>query len=247
MYAVIETGGKQYRVELGAEIQVDRMDARPGDAIMLDRVLLVADGEATAVGQPLVDGASVAAEVLRQERGEKIVVFKYKPKARTRVKQGHRAELTTLRIADIAFGGKSAAHEARETESKKSKALREAERQAEMKAAADRELAAKLAAATAPERAEPEMSEPETAAPKRTTKRTSTPSDETAATTPTVLEEPAVEADPALTPTAHKSARTTRTAVEPAAATDSDTTSTPADGGSEAGLEAAGTDTKKDE
>jgi hypothetical protein len=94
-----------------------------------------------------VDGATVSAQVLRQERGEKIVVFKYKPKARTRVKQGHRAELTTLRIADIAFGGKSAAKDARQADSKKDKAQREAEQQAEQQAAADRELAAKLAAA----------------------------------------------------------------------------------------------------
>src|SRR6185503_195018 len=130
-----------YRVELGAEIQVDRLDAHPGDAITLDRVLLVADGDATAVGQPLVAGATVSAEVLRQVRGDKIVVFKYKPKARTRVKQGHRAELTTLRIADIAFDGKSAAKDAQQAESKKGKAQREAEKQAEQQAAVDRELA----------------------------------------------------------------------------------------------------------
>jgi large subunit ribosomal protein L21 len=146
MYAVIETGGKQYRVELGSVIRVDRLSAQPGDSITLDRVLLIADGDATAVGQPVVDGATVRAEVLGQERGEKIVVFKYKPKARTRVKKGHRAELTTLRIADIAFGGKSAAKEAQQAESRKDKAAREAEKEAERQAAADRELAARLAA-----------------------------------------------------------------------------------------------------
>jgi large subunit ribosomal protein L21 len=175
MYAVIESGGKQYRVELGAEIQVDRLDARPGDAITLDRVLLVADGDSTAVGRPVVDGASVSAQVLRQERGDKIVVFKYKPKARARVKKGHRAELTTLRIADIAFGGKSAAKEAERAESRKSKATREAEQQAEEKAAADRELAARLASAAAATEAESQpaatdaASEP--AAPKRAARR----------------------------------------------------------------------------
>ena len=113
MYAVIESGGKQYRVELGSEIQVDRLDVQPGDSITLDRVLLVADGDATAVGRPVVDGASVSAEVLRQERGDKVIVFKYKPKARTRVKKGARADLTRLRIADIAFGGRSAAEDAK--------------------------------------------------------------------------------------------------------------------------------------
>ena len=111
MYAVIETGGKQYRVELGSEIEVDRMDVEPGQTIDLERVLLVADGDEAAIGQPVVDGARVSASVLRQSRGDKIVVFKYKPKARTRVKQGHRADLTVLRIADIAWAGRSAAKE----------------------------------------------------------------------------------------------------------------------------------------
>jgi large subunit ribosomal protein L21 len=180
MYAVIESGGKQYRVELGSEIQVDRLDVRPGESITLERVLLVADGDEASVGQPLVDGASVSAEVLRQERGEKIVVFKYKPKARTRVKKGHRAELTTLRIADIAVGGKSAAKAAQQAESRKGKAQKEAEQAAEEKAAADRELAAKLAAA-------------ETPAPKRTAKRTRQPEAATAETAPTAA--PAEDAD----------------------------------------------------
>jgi large subunit ribosomal protein L21 len=146
MYAVIESGGKQYHVELGSEIQVDRLDVKPGDNITLDRVLLVADGEATAVGRPIVDGAVVSAEVLRQERGEKVVVFKYKPKARTRVKKGARAELTRLRIAEIAFAGRSAAGEAHAGETRKAKATREAEKVASEKAAADQALAARLAA-----------------------------------------------------------------------------------------------------
>jgi large subunit ribosomal protein L21 len=146
MYAVIESGGKQYRVELGSEIQVDRLDVKAGDSIQLERVLLVADGETTAVGRPVVDGAIVSAEVLRQERGDKVVVFKYKPKARTRVKKGARAELTRLRIADIAFGGRSAADDAQASESRKAKAAREAEKAATEKAATDQALAARLAA-----------------------------------------------------------------------------------------------------
>jgi large subunit ribosomal protein L21 len=157
MYAVIESGNKQYRVELGSEIQVDHLDVQAGDSITLDRVLLVADGDATAIGQPVVDGATVLAEVLRQERGEKIVVFKYKPKARTRVKKGFRAELTTLRIADIAFGGKSAAKDAKASAARKAKAD---------KAAADKELAAKLAAASEPV-AEAETAESKPKAPSK--------------------------------------------------------------------------------
>jgi len=146
MYAVIESGNKQYRVELGTEIQVDRLDVQAGDSITLDRVLLVADGEETAIGRPVVDGATVLAEVLRQDRGEKIVVFKYKPKARTRVKKGFRAELTALRISDIAFGGRSAAKDAKRSDASKGKAAKAADKAAADKAAADVELAAKLAA-----------------------------------------------------------------------------------------------------
>ena len=164
MYAVIESGGKQHRVELGSEIQVDRLDVRPGDSISLDRVLLVADGDEAAIGQPVVDGATVSAEVVAQDRGQKIIVFKYKPKARTRVKKGFRAELTTLRITDIAFGGKSAAKDAekaRKADAKKAKEAEQAEqaaaaKAAEEQAAADKELAAKLAAAEAEPKPAPE-------------------------------------------------------------------------------------------
>ena len=68
MYAVIETGGKQYRVEVGTELEVELLDASAGDAITLDRVLLVADGDQASIGRPLVAGASVSAEVVRQDR-----------------------------------------------------------------------------------------------------------------------------------------------------------------------------------
>jgi len=112
MYAVIETGGKQYRVEVGTELEVELLEVSPGDAITLDRVLLVADGDTAAIGRPLVENASVAAQVLRQARGEKLINFKYGPKTRRRVKKGHRQELTVLRISDIVLGGRSAAADA---------------------------------------------------------------------------------------------------------------------------------------
>src|ERR671916_903544 len=108
MYAVIETGGKQYRVEVGTELAVDLLDVEPGQAITFDRVLLVGDGDATAVGQPTVADAAVEAEVLRRGRGEKLVVFKYRPKARTRVKKGHRQDHLVLRITDVKVNGRSA-------------------------------------------------------------------------------------------------------------------------------------------
>src|SRR5687767_5660073 len=150
MYAVIESGGKQYRVELGSEIQVDRLEVQPGDSITLDRVLLVADDEQAAIGRPFVDGAVVNADVLDQARGDKVVVFKYRPKARRRVKKGFRASLTTLRISDIAYGGASAAKDAAKDELKRRQAEQEAEQAAAERAAADQALAAKLATQDSP-------------------------------------------------------------------------------------------------
>ena len=151
MYAVIESGGKQYRVELGNEIEVDRLDVEPGQTIHLERVLLVADGDDATIGRPVVEGALVNANVVRQDRGEKLVVFKYKPKARTRVKKGHRADLTVLRIADIALNGRSAAKEAEAVAAEQKAARDAAEKAAAEKAAADQALAAKLAPAPKPE------------------------------------------------------------------------------------------------
>jgi large subunit ribosomal protein L21 len=144
MYAVIETGGKQYRVELGSEFAVERLEGTPGDTIKFDRVLLVADGDTASVGTPVVGDALVTASLVRQDRGDKITVFKYRPKARHRAKNGHRQELTVIRIADIAFGGRSAADEAKAQEKDASAAKAKASAEAEKKATADQALAAKL-------------------------------------------------------------------------------------------------------
>jgi large subunit ribosomal protein L21 len=144
MYAVIETGGKQYRVELGSEFAVERLEGTPGDTIKFDRVLLVADGDKASVGTPVVDDALVTADLVRQDRGEKIIVFKYRPKARHRSKNGHRQEQTIVRIADITFGGRSAASEAEVEQKEASKAKAKAAAEAEKKATADQALAAKL-------------------------------------------------------------------------------------------------------
>ena len=146
MYAVIETGGKQYRVELGTELAVERLDVAPGATINIDRVLLVADGDAREIGTPTVADALVMADVLRQDRGEKLIVFKYRPKARHRSKKGHRQEQTVLRVADIRFNGRSAADEAGKEHKSQAQAHEKAQAEAESKAAADQALAAKLAA-----------------------------------------------------------------------------------------------------
>src|SRR3954452_22092960 len=90
MYAVIETGGKQYRVEVGTELEVELLDAEAGSNITLERVLLVADGDEAAIGRPVVADAAVEAQVVRRDRGDKVISFKYRPKARRRVKHGHR-------------------------------------------------------------------------------------------------------------------------------------------------------------
>jgi large subunit ribosomal protein L21 len=164
MYAVIETGGKQYRVEVGTELEVELLDVEPGKTITIERVLLVADGDDASIGQPVVSGAAVSAEVVRQMRGPKLISFKYRPKARSRVKKGHRQELTVLRISDITLGGKSAAASVKKAEAA---AKTERERLAEaaaVQAAKDAELAAKLAVGT--EAAAPKKAPAKKAAPK---------------------------------------------------------------------------------
>jgi large subunit ribosomal protein L21 len=137
MYAVIETGGKQYRVEVGTELEVELLDAEAGQSITLDRVLLVADGDRASVGQPLVADATVAADVVRQVRGEKVISFKYRPKARRRVMKGHRQELTLLRISDIKLGDRSAADDARAAEDAARSERERVEEAARRQAAAD--------------------------------------------------------------------------------------------------------------
>jgi large subunit ribosomal protein L21 len=149
MYAVIETGGKQYRVEVGTELEVELLDVEPGKTITLERVLLVADGSDSTIGRPLVSGAEVSAEIVRQTRGEKLISFKYRPKARSRVKKGHRQELTILRINDITFDGKSAAKLARKAQDEAKTERQRLEEAALAQGARDAELAAKLTAGAA--------------------------------------------------------------------------------------------------
>src|SRR5688500_11635074 len=145
MYAVIETGGKQYRVEVGTELEVELLDVEPGKTVTIDRVLLVADGDESTIGRPLVADASVSAEVPRQTRGEKLISFKYRPKARSRVKKGHRQELTVLRITDVRLGKRSAADDARKAEADAKTERQRLEEAAAKQAAADAALAEKLA------------------------------------------------------------------------------------------------------
>lgn len=101
MYAIIETGGKQYRVSPGDVIEVERLESEPGGEVAIERVLAVGEGEALQVGAPLVEGATVVARVLAHGRGRKIRGLKYKPKVNYRKRFGHRQPFTRLRIESV--------------------------------------------------------------------------------------------------------------------------------------------------
>ena len=101
MYAIVDTGGKQYRVSPGDIIDVERLPVEEGSTIELDKVLLFADDDKLTVGRPIVERVKVVAEVIGEGKGEKIIVFKYKPKVRYRKKTGHRQIHTRLAIKEI--------------------------------------------------------------------------------------------------------------------------------------------------
>jgi large subunit ribosomal protein L21 len=101
MFAIVETGGKQYKVSPGNALTVERLAFEPGETVDLDRVLMIGDDGGIKVGNPFIGGAKVRAHVLGHERGEKIVVFRYKAKSNYRRRTGHRQDLTRLRITDI--------------------------------------------------------------------------------------------------------------------------------------------------
>ncbi|MGE5618045.1 MAG: 50S ribosomal protein L21 [Sphingomonadaceae bacterium] len=104
MYAVVETGGKQYKVEVGQTVDVERIPAEIGDTVELGRVLMVSTDEGLRLGNPVVAGAKVTGSVVQQGRGKKIVVFRYKPKTRYRKKTGHRQSYTRVVVENIALG-----------------------------------------------------------------------------------------------------------------------------------------------
>ncbi len=101
MYAVIETGGKQYKVQEGDVVFVEKLDAEAGSTVTIDKVLVVANGEDVKVGAPYVDGATVTASVVKNGKEKKIIVYKYKPKKGYHKKQGHRQPYTKIEIQKI--------------------------------------------------------------------------------------------------------------------------------------------------
>ncbi len=101
MFAVIKTGGKQYKVQKDDKLLVEKLDAKEGDKINLEEVLMIADGKKSTLGEPLVKGAVVEAKVVTQTRGPKITVFKKKRRQNYRRKKGHRQDLTMIQITNI--------------------------------------------------------------------------------------------------------------------------------------------------
>lgn len=101
MYAIVETGGKQYKVKSGDTLRVEKLDGEIGETITLEKVLLAGEGDKVNYGMPYLDGAKVTAKIVEQHRTRKIVVFKYKRRKGYRVKKGHRQHYTALRIEEV--------------------------------------------------------------------------------------------------------------------------------------------------
>lgn len=101
MFAVIKTGGKQYKVSPGDKIKIEKVEVFEGEKVVFDQVLLVGDEKQVKIGQPLVAGAKVEGIVLKQGRGKKVIIFKYKAKKREKVKRGHRQPFAEIKIEEV--------------------------------------------------------------------------------------------------------------------------------------------------
>ena len=145
MFAVIKTGGKQYKVAAGDVIKVEKLPGEAGETITLDDVLAVGEGADMKIGSPMVDGAQVSAEILEQGRGDKIIIFKKKRRQNYRRKKGHRQDLTVLRITDVAASGAKKAPAKTAAPKTEDKAEDKAEAQPEAKTEAKKPAAKKTA------------------------------------------------------------------------------------------------------
>ena len=167
MFAVIKSGGRQYKVSVGQTLEVNRLPVEVGELVHFNEVLLISDASNTMIGAPLVDNAEVLATATKQGRGEKLIVFRYKPKKRIRHRRGHRQDLTILTIDDIVAGGKSlitgAAPKSREEEEEELPALAEVETSAES-------IETEAATGEVTETAEPEVEEKKPSRRRRTKK-----------------------------------------------------------------------------
>jgi large subunit ribosomal protein L21 len=171
MFAVIRTGGKQYRVAPNDIIEIEKIAGKPGDIVELAEVILLGGDGGPKTGSPTIQGASVAAEVIEQKRGAKIVVFKKKRRSNYRRTRGHRQSLTALRITEILTDGKKPSKAAARPEPKK--AEKKSEAKAEAKAKSEAKPAKKEAkpAAKKPAAKKPEAKKPARAAAKPKAKK----------------------------------------------------------------------------
>ena len=175
MYALVRTGGKQYRVAKDDTILVERIAADEGAEVILDDVVMLGDGDKVTIGTPRVEGAAVSATVVSQTRGPKIIIFRRKRRKNHRRTQGHRQDLTLLKINAIAEDGKSLkpkAAPARKAAAKEEAAPKAAAKTAAAKKAAAKKAAAKKAAPKAEAKAAPKKAAAKkTAAKKATAKK----------------------------------------------------------------------------
>ena len=141
MYAVVNSGGKQYKVQKGEVLRVEKLSGDVGSSVTFDRVLMFSDGENVSVGQPLLDGVSVEGHIVEQGKAKKIIVFKYKRRKRFRRKNGHRQEFTAIQIDSIIAKGTKAEKgaepkvEAKEPEAPKAAPKKESAEKVEAKKA----------------------------------------------------------------------------------------------------------------
>ena len=114
MYAIIETGGKQYKFEEGKYTDIELLDVKADDKVVFDKIVMLVNGKKSKVGQPYVSGASVEGKILKHDKAKKIIVFKQRPKKGYRKKQGHRQEFTRVMISKIRTSAKKAKEETAE-------------------------------------------------------------------------------------------------------------------------------------
>lgn len=170
MYAVVRTGGKQYRVQEGRSVRVERLAGEPGETIELTDVLLMGEGENVTIGAPTIAGARVLGTIAGQGRAKKIIVFRYKSKTRSRKKTGHRQHYTEIRVDDIlAAGQQPKPKQAPEAATPAEAAPKRSRRKARSEPAAPEATAAtgEPAATAAPEAAAAEAAPAADAAPAR--------------------------------------------------------------------------------
>lgn len=146
MFAVIKTGGKQYKVAKDDVIVVEKLNGETGEVVAFDSVLMVGEGAETKAGAPFVEGVCVAGEVVEQTRGDKVLVFKKKRRHNYRRTAGHRQDLTVVKITDILTDGKKPAAKPKKAEEGEAEAKSEPKKAATKKAAAKKPAAKKTAA-----------------------------------------------------------------------------------------------------